>query len=452
MAKRIEEIFEECLERIEHGESIESCLSSYPDESQELEDMLRTFVNVKWRTTLVEANPQYKNWGKAQLFNIYAKRAYQAEKEASRPGIFSLQRMWIPALAGLLIFVLLGGVGTAAASNSAMPDQPLYPVKLATEEVRLALSFSDVDKAVVNTEIAQRRAQEIAAMAEIGKTEYVVTTTERMLNNLENAEQAVNNVVSSQTPVQPTVLTPEPTQPAATTNMTEPDNGTQQENTSSTSDTNTKNQRVQESYEKTVEENLAVLEDTLNKVPESAKQTIQNALEITRTKKERIESRTNTKFIDRNHNDIPDKDEIKRPGSSLDNNTSPVENQTGNNSENNTIYTDNSTGTQQNTTTNNTAASNNTSTIVKPGTNSKTSNSGNVTSTTPNNTTTSSDTTATTTRTTTNTSNSTGTTANTTASSANATSINKTGAVSTNSDSNTSTNIWKFWHWRIFRH
>jgi hypothetical protein len=385
MAKRIEEIFEECLERIEQGESIESCLASYPDEAEELVELLTTFVNVKWRTTMVEPRPEFKAWGKAQLFNVYNQRAYQTEKEVRHSGIFSLQRIWVPALAGLIIFVLLGGVGTAAASNSAMPDQPLYSVKLATEEVRLALSFSDEDKAVVNAEIAQRRAQEIAAMAELGKTEYIAVTTERMLNNLNEAEQAVDKVLwgeENESVPQALLMSPDESAapaPSATaadsvgTGDAEINKGVDDEHArsygaSSDDSVNTRNERVKQTFEASVSNNLSVLEDTLDKVPESAKSTIQNAIDVTKSKKERITNTINNQWQDRNNNGIPDVDEIE-PDESTGSGTS-WNNQkwnftdTGNKSNSSTYTRKNDSSSNENatsTTSNTTASGTNTS-------------------------------------------------------------------------------------------
>ncbi|MFQ5934036.1 MAG: DUF5667 domain-containing protein [Dehalococcoidia bacterium] len=41
MAQRIEEILDQCLEALRRGESVESCLASFPEHSQELEPLLR---------------------------------------------------------------------------------------------------------------------------------------------------------------------------------------------------------------------------------------------------------------------------------------------------------------------------------------------------------------------------------------------------------------------------
>jgi outer membrane biosynthesis protein TonB len=408
MAKRLEEIFEECLERIEKGESIESCLASYPEESAELEFMLRTFINVQWRSSLVEPSPQFKAWGKAQLYNAFnAERARQAAAEPKRHGILSLRRIWVPALAGLMIFILLGGVGTAAASGTALPDQPLYGVKLATEQVRLAFSFSDVDKAEVNTQIAETRAQEIAAMAELGKTEYVVATTERMLDSLESAEQAINRVFgeapdlppepqfepqpvqqpepqpepqpvqqpepqpepqpvqqAEPQPVQQPEPQPEPqpgqqpepqtgekpVQPSGTKPDMPSDQQTKPQPASSTNETGidrdslrdqgtvqqVKSERISRSFEATLNKNVTVLEEALNKAPEGTKSAIQNALDITRTKKQWIESQNRFRWWERNRNntfdknsDLPQKDILQESNNQSGNRPAGTTNDSG---------------------------------------------------------------------------------------------------------------------------
>ena len=60
MAKKLENIFNECLERILQGESLESCLASYPKEAAQLEPLLRTALGFSWRASSVQARPEFK--------------------------------------------------------------------------------------------------------------------------------------------------------------------------------------------------------------------------------------------------------------------------------------------------------------------------------------------------------------------------------------------------------
>ena len=67
----------------------------------------------------------------------------------------------------------------AAASNS-MPDEPLYQVKLATEQVWLTLNFSDMGKARLNAVLADRRVAEIIYLAGEGDARRVEAVTKRL--------------------------------------------------------------------------------------------------------------------------------------------------------------------------------------------------------------------------------------------------------------------------------
>ena len=105
-----------------------------------------------------------------------------------------------------------------AASSQALPDQPLYPVKLATEQVRLAFAVSDTQKAQVQTELVQTRATEVEAMANAGKTEEAAKAAERYNDQFEKAIAAI--IKAEGTEPQPPVYIPptdNSTPPAVTT-------------------------------------------------------------------------------------------------------------------------------------------------------------------------------------------------------------------------------------------
>ena len=61
-----------------------------------------------------------------------------------------------------------------------MPDNPLYPVKLATEQAQLALTPSDMDKAELYAKLADRRVVEIIYMANKGDVRQVEVITQRL--------------------------------------------------------------------------------------------------------------------------------------------------------------------------------------------------------------------------------------------------------------------------------
>jgi hypothetical protein len=87
-------------------------------------------------------------------------------------------------MTAILGFLLIG-VGTLAASAYALPDESLYPVKLAGEQVKVTLAFSDIDKAKLHIQFAERRAGEMVEMARQGKSDEIFILTEQVANHLD---------------------------------------------------------------------------------------------------------------------------------------------------------------------------------------------------------------------------------------------------------------------------
>jgi len=99
------------------------------------------------------------------------------------PWFFGWQPAWVTAVVAVLV-ILLAGSGTTAAASSSMPDEPLYQVKLATETVRLALTPSSLGKAELYVSYADKRVAEIIKMADKGKARQVERAAQRLDNQL----------------------------------------------------------------------------------------------------------------------------------------------------------------------------------------------------------------------------------------------------------------------------
>ncbi len=195
MSKKLEKIFDECIERLLQGETIDDCLKSYPQLADKLEPLLKTAVDISWKATHIEPRPVFKSMTRARVQGafIYAQQQKQQPKQSS---FFSLQRAWVPALSIVLVLIL-GSAGTVAASSVALPDETLYPVKEAAENARLALTFTDAGKAKLYVHLAEIRSQEIAEMAIQGKADIIVEVTEKLTDHLEKADEAIKRVEAS---------------------------------------------------------------------------------------------------------------------------------------------------------------------------------------------------------------------------------------------------------------
>ena len=181
MTRKIEDIFDNCLESIFKGESIDDCLKAYPEQTSELEPLLKTSLVSMQRSSAIQPAPEFKARLGSQLqAMLYAKRR-EAERRARIP---IWQRRWALAMTAILGFLLIG-VGTVAASAHALPDESLYPVKLAGEQVKVTLAFSDIDKAKLHIQFAERRAGEMVEMARQGKSDEIFMLTEQVANHLD---------------------------------------------------------------------------------------------------------------------------------------------------------------------------------------------------------------------------------------------------------------------------
>jgi len=168
-----ENILEECLERLVKGETLEQCLQRYPEQAAQLEPLLQTAQAVR-KASAILPRSEFKARARYEF-----RSALQATATRRRLPLFGLRPRWAMALMIIAILLVAGG-GTAAAASNSMPDSPLYPVKLATEQVRLTLTPSDMGKARLCATLCDRRVAEIICMANKGDARQVELVTQRL--------------------------------------------------------------------------------------------------------------------------------------------------------------------------------------------------------------------------------------------------------------------------------
>jgi len=171
--KEFNNVLNECLERLlTRGESIEHCLKSYPEQAAKLEPLLQTALAAK-RASAIQPRADFKARARYQFRLVLRKAASRSRPSPS----------WFPrwaTVATIALVLLLVGSGTVSAAGNSMPDNPLYPVKLATEQVRLALTPSPISKAGLCAELADRRVAEIVYMASKDDARQVELITQRL--------------------------------------------------------------------------------------------------------------------------------------------------------------------------------------------------------------------------------------------------------------------------------
>lgn len=177
--KELERILDECLEGLLQGRTVEDCLEDYPHYAEELEPLLRLAVSAR-KATDIRPRAEFKDRARYQF--QAAIRDMETETKPHRGFFPGLRPAWIALTA--LVAVIIAGGGTVYAASGALPDSPLYQIKLATESVRLAFTFSDIGKAELYAEFADERVEEIILMAEAGNADLAQAATERLDDQL----------------------------------------------------------------------------------------------------------------------------------------------------------------------------------------------------------------------------------------------------------------------------
>jgi len=173
--KRFDDILNECLDRLlMKGQTVEQCLDSYPEEADKLKPLLQVAMATR-RASALQPSPDFRTRARYQFHS--ALRDMEAKR--SRP-FFGWLPQWATVATTVFVCLLVAGGGTVFAAGNSMPDEPLYPMKLATERVRLTLTPSGIGKAELYAELADRRIAEIERMVGKNKPEQVERTAQRL--------------------------------------------------------------------------------------------------------------------------------------------------------------------------------------------------------------------------------------------------------------------------------
>ena len=199
--KQFNEVLNDCLERmLVRGETLEQCLALYPSVAHELEPLLRTAMLTR-KAASIEPHPEFKARARYQFRAALHKKA----EERRSHGFFHWNPRWATVAISIVVAFVLAGGGTVAAASNSMPDEPLYPVKLATETVRVTLTPSALGKAELYLELADKRVTEMVSMANKGKSEQVEIVAVRLNAHLVRVAR-----LTEASPQETVMMTPAP--------------------------------------------------------------------------------------------------------------------------------------------------------------------------------------------------------------------------------------------------
>jgi len=157
-------ILDECLKELETGQPLDAILARYPEHADELRPLLLTAQNVK-------ATPMSRPRSHAQQAGLqrFLGQALAMRRAREQRPLVTLWRPLAAAAAALVLMLFLGGGATVYAAAGSLPDSPLYPIKLATEEARLWFVFDENDRAGMLLDQSETRMTEIRKLVQQGK-------------------------------------------------------------------------------------------------------------------------------------------------------------------------------------------------------------------------------------------------------------------------------------------
>lgn len=185
--QHIDDILNECIDRLARGETVEACLARYPEHDQELRPLLLVARATLSATAQITPRAEFRVAARHRFLDALAARhAREREPFLSGPWL----RKWGAVAAGVTLLVVIGS-GTVAAAETSLPSEPLYTVKQATEAFQVALAPEGSAKAKVYAQLAARRLEEISVLARQGDVQSLDQLASQFEVHLDNATLAV---------------------------------------------------------------------------------------------------------------------------------------------------------------------------------------------------------------------------------------------------------------------
>ncbi|MFQ5855660.1 MAG: DUF5666 domain-containing protein [Anaerolineae bacterium] len=173
-------VLDECLDRLKSGDSVSTCLESYPEHAEDLEPLLETAQFAEALRFTEPPRLQALARGRQRFLTEAVRlREQQQVKERSLPE--RVRDLFTAGAAGplwgrtaavivvaLLLFGALGGV-VVQASESSLPGDPLYSIKQVTRQVQLLTTMNREVREAKEKQIQAKEREEVRQATQQGR-------------------------------------------------------------------------------------------------------------------------------------------------------------------------------------------------------------------------------------------------------------------------------------------
>jgi len=187
----LDEILNNCLDRLlAQKASLAECLAAYPEQRAALEPLLQV-ATLTAAAVPQDPSPAFVSATRSRLLTALA------QKRAARQRPRLILRPLALRLAAALVALLLVLTSCLVVSADSLPDSPLYPVKLAAEQVQIWLAPDAEARAQLHLQFVQRRFQEAQDLLQQGKS-LQQPVLQTLNNEAEQARAEINQLRAEQ--------------------------------------------------------------------------------------------------------------------------------------------------------------------------------------------------------------------------------------------------------------
>jgi hypothetical protein len=172
MMNEFDRVLDHCLTEIQAGRmTLEEALSSYPRHAHGLRALLETAIQTRAELAPDDPDAAYLRNSHNRIINSLRSASRPKKQSSLRSRSISLRPAYALIIVTLLAVLFGSGFGVYTASASSLPGDALYQVKLAGEKIQLAVSLSDDGDVQLLLGFAERRLGEVQALIDAGRFE-----------------------------------------------------------------------------------------------------------------------------------------------------------------------------------------------------------------------------------------------------------------------------------------
>jgi hypothetical protein len=186
----IQDMLQECLDRLERGETMEQVLARYPAQREELGRLITLATNLR------RATPSMSESSKARVrYELHG-----AMRAQSPTRMFAGWSTWLVRIAVSLVVVLVLGGGTLVANAESAPGGPLFPARALINETRARIVADPASAIVIHLGNAQDRVDDVRILKQRGGLNeapifLMVGATENLMVALENNPRLADRAI-----------------------------------------------------------------------------------------------------------------------------------------------------------------------------------------------------------------------------------------------------------------